>query len=100
MFGLRQEDIQEIHQIISEFPEVTKVLVFGSRAMGNFRPGSDVDLAISGENLSFKTTQKIKGILNEDTLMPYHFDVVNMGEIENKNLLEHILRVGIPLVVE
>jgi len=100
MFGLRQEDIQEIYQIISEFPEVTKVLVFGSRAMGNFRPGSDVDLAISGVNLSFKTTQKIKGILNEDTLMPYHFDVVNMGEIENKNLLEHILRVGIPLVAE
>lgn len=68
--------------------------VFGSRAMGNYRRGSDVDIPIKGTEVTFSTTSKIAGILNEDTLMPYHFDVLSYHDLKNNELLAHIHRVG------
>lgn len=96
MFGLLDRDLDEIRQVIRQFPQVETVTVFGSRAKGNYKPGSDVDLALEGKHLNFRIAQQIKGILNEDTLMPYHFDVLNKAEVSNAQLLEHINRVGLP----
>lgn len=53
-----------------------------------------MDIAIKGKDSSFSTASKISGILNEDTLMPYHFDVLNYGDLKNKDLTAHIDRVG------
>jgi predicted nucleotidyltransferase len=67
---------------------VDKLIVFGSRAKGNYKKGSDVDLAIIGNE------KKLSYYLNEETNLPYFFDVINLQKITNKNLIEHIKRVG------
>ena len=93
-FGLRQTDLQMILDVISRFPAVEHVVIFGSRAKGNYKTGSDVDLSIRGHEIDYRTTVSIGSILNEDTPMPYFFDVVNYNAIENDAFRDHIDRVG------
>ncbi|GMQ30104.1 nucleotidyltransferase domain-containing protein [Algoriphagus confluentis] len=94
-FGLLESDLTSIVEVISRHQQVDQAFIFGSRAKGNFRPGSDVDLALKGKNLDFETASKIGYILNEETLMPYKFDVVNYHSIQEPELINHIDRVGI-----
>jgi uncharacterized protein len=94
-FGLLESDLTSIVEVISSLHQVDQAFIFGSRAKGNFRPGSDVDLALKGKNLDFETVSKISYILNEETLMPYKFDVVNYHSIQEPELIDHIDRVGI-----
>lgn len=94
MFGLKDSDIIAIRQVLSQFPEVQRALVFGSRAKGTHRNGSDVDLALKGDLLSYQTTVQIASILNEETMMPYHFDILDYHSIGHTNLVAHIDRVG------
>ena len=94
MFGLRDSDINTIRQVLQQFPEVQSALMFGSRAKGNYRSGSDVDIALKGEALSYQIILRISAQLNEETLMPYHFDVLDYHTIQNENLVDHINRVG------
>lgn len=94
MFGLKDKDIAEIVSILDGFQEVEQALIFGSRAKGNHRNGSDVDIAIKGQEADFNIALTIAGILNEDTTMPYHFDVLSYTDLNNKDLTAHIDRVG------
>lgn len=90
MYGLRQDEVDTIVNTLKPF-NIQKIILFGSRAKGNYKRGSDVDLAISGDE------RKASCLLNEETNLPYFFDVVNMDKINKKNLLEHIRRAGKPL---
>jgi predicted nucleotidyltransferase len=74
---------------------VERAYIFGSRAKGNFKNGSDVDLALKGDKLDFDTLSKISYFLNEETNMPYKFDVLNYHAVKEPDLLIHIDRVGI-----
>ncbi len=94
MFGLKDADISTIQSVLQQFPEVQSALIFGSRAKGNYRRGSDVDIAVKGEALSYRIILSITAELNEETLLPYHFDVLNYHTIDNQNLVDHIDRVG------
>ena len=94
MFGLKNKDIEEIVSLLEDFPEVEQAIIFGSRAMGNYKNGSDVDIAIVGQEANFTIALKIGGILNEDTFMPYHFDVLSLRANTNKDLANHINRRG------
>lgn len=93
-FGLRAEDIETIRAILAQYPAVETALVFGSRAKGNYKRGSDVDLALQGAELTERTAAQIAYYLNEETIMPYHFDVLSYGSITNPTLRAHIDRVG------
>lgn len=97
LVGLRQKDIEIIVSVIQTHPEVTEAYLFGSRAKGNFRTGSDVDLALKGDKLNAEIVSSISYQLNEETTLPYKFDVLNYHTISNKNLKEHIDRIGIHL---
>lgn len=92
-FGLTQKDIKVIREVFQKFPEVEGAVIFGSRAMGNYKRGSDVDLAITGKQGS-KIADKIRGILNEETTLPYLFDIVFYESLESQELKEHIDREG------
>jgi len=94
MFGLRDSDILDIIQVLEKFPEVESARIFGSRAKGNYRNGSDVDLAVFGNNISFERIIHISSVLNEETMMPYYFDVLDYYSIENADLVRHIDRIG------
>lgn len=92
-FGLKENVIKSIEKILSDFPQVETVLIYGSRAKGNYRPGSDVDLSLKGDDLSLQVLNKISLQL-DDLLLPYTFDLSVFDHIDNECLLEHIERVG------
>jgi len=70
-----------------------EVLFYGSRAKGNFKPGSDVDLTLKGEKLTLKLLNKISLDLDA-LLLPYSFDISIFHQITNPDLIEHTKRVG------
>jgi predicted nucleotidyltransferase len=90
VFGLRDSDIAYIRSTLENEKEVEKAVVFGSRAMGNHKKASDVDIAIFGGNVNLGTALRIKGILDEESPIPFFFDVLNYTSISNPKLKEHI----------
>lgn len=93
--GLSSSDIEAIKTVAGRCDRVEKVLIFGSRAKGTYQNGSDVDLALKGRNLSFTDISRISDELNEETIMPYRFDVLDYNRISEPKLKEHINRNGI-----
>ncbi|MBD3843445.1 MAG: nucleotidyltransferase domain-containing protein [Campylobacterales bacterium] len=91
MYGLTQEELGTIKTVLRML-DVSKAVLFGSRAKGSHKKGSDVDLAIIGDE------RKVSYYLNEETNLPYYFDIVNLYKITNQNLIEHIQRVGKEIV--
>lgn len=94
-FGLSQKDILLINSVFSRFHEVEEVLIFGSRAKGNYKKGSDIDLAVKGKKVNDNLVSHIKGILDDELPLPYKFDVVNYATISNPDFIAHINRVGV-----
>lgn len=94
MFGLTQSDIDYIQQVLHQYAEVEKVVIYGSRAMGNYKPGSDVDIALMG-NVSLTTVMDIAAKLNECNCLPYKFDIVGYNMISHQPLLDHIHQYGV-----
>ena len=93
-FGISEKSFRLLTEAFARFPEVEEVLVFGSRAKGNYKMGSDIDLAIKGQNCSHKTAIDIAGYLNEELPIPYYADVVYYKGLKNEALKDHIDRVG------
>lgn len=93
-YGLSEKTIQTINSIFAKFSEVQKVVIYGSRAQGNYRNGSDIDLTLFGENLSDDVLYKISSEL-DDSYLPYKFDISIFTEISNPSLIDHIERVGV-----
>ncbi len=59
MFGLSDNTIEEITGVFRQHPEIDKVLIFGSRAKGCYREGSDIDLALFGDKINRRILLKI-----------------------------------------
>ena len=93
-FGLRDEDLAYIVSVIQDFAEIRKAVVFGSRAKENYKQGSDVDIAIFGEAVSFSTIARLHFRLEEEGPLPYLFDIVDGTHSEHPELKEHVERVG------
>lgn len=94
VFGLLERDLEFLLKAFSSYKEVEKAVIFGSRAIGNYRKGSDVDIAIIGEGVTRKTVYGLHDLLNEELPLPYFFDILNYDEISNPKLVEHIESVG------
>jgi len=92
--GLRTKDMEEIIRILGEFPGVEEAMLFGSRAKGTYKAGSDIDIAIKGSNIDHKLVMALSTRLNEETTMPYFFDIVHYEGITDPELRAHIDRVG------
>ncbi len=91
--GLSAQEIQIISNVCRQFPNIESVILFGSRAMGNFKNGSDVDLAVVG-NIDHATLNRFKSLLENDIPIPYFFDVIDYASIENKDLKTHVDQYG------
>lgn len=94
-FGLLDSDLEAIVSVLRNYAQVERAYIFGSRAKGNFKNGSDVDIALKGDELDFDTVNQISYFLNEETNMPYKFDVLNYHYIKEPELVIHIDRVGV-----
>ena len=91
-FGLEEKTIEKIHQLLALYPNVEKAIIFGSRAKGNFKTGSDIDLALIGTGITLADINKLS-IHIDDLLLPYSFDLISYSGINNPELKEHIKRV-------
>lgn len=94
--GISPSDLEEIRAVFEKTAAVEEVLVFGSRAKGDFKPGSDLDLAVKGKAFDFNQFLKLLVKLDEPGFL-YKIDLVNYNTIESRELIEHIARVGIKL---
>lgn len=92
--GLRPQDLSEIIQILQAFPAIDEAVVFGSRAKGNYKKGSDIDLAIKGADIDYEVVATLSFLLNEESSTPYFFDIVHWETISEQALRDHIRRVG------
>ncbi|MBX2901439.1 MAG: nucleotidyltransferase domain-containing protein [Cyclobacteriaceae bacterium] len=93
--GLSKEVTAKLAGVLELFPEVESAILYGSRAKGNFKPGSDIDLSLTGQ-VDHATLLKINHLIDELSL-PYFCDVTLFHFITNQELIEHILRKGILL---
>lgn len=92
--GLSESAVERIQGVLAHFPEVEKALLYGSRAKGTHRPGSDIDLTLCGSALGQTLLARIDEAL-DDLLLPYKIDLSEMASLTHPALLEHIRRVGI-----
>ena len=93
-FGLSQSTIATLHEIFKRYAGLEKVIVYGSRAKGNYKTGSDIDLTLVGKALSLDDMMKIKSDL-DDSSLPYLVDVSLFDQLDNESLRDHIQRVGV-----
>lgn len=94
--GLKEEHIIKIQSIFAKNPQIQKALLFGSRAKGNFKPGSDIDIALLGNNLNLDDVLKLHRQLDELDL-PFKFDLLIYDQINEIDVIEHINRVSVEL---
>lgn len=97
MFGLDKQQIDIIKQTINQFDEIEHTIIFGSRAMGNYKKGSDVDIAVKGKQITNQTVVHVSDLLNEVCPLPYFFDVLHYEDISNEELKSHINKHGVTL---
>ena len=92
-FGIDKSDIKNIVAILKENNKVQKIILFGSRAKSTHSNGSDIDIALKGNNLNTNDVLSLSVELDELDL-PYKIDLVIYDRIEEKSLKEHIDRAG------
>jgi len=92
-YGLAERDIQTIQDIFCKYPEVLVVHIFGSRAKGTSKPGSDIDLAIMNKLAGTKVVLRLNNDFEESSL-PYKVDLVDFHSLTNPSFIDHIKRVG------
>jgi predicted nucleotidyltransferase len=92
-FGLNEAVIQKMQAVFSRFPLIECVTLYGSRAKGNFKPGSDIDLTLHGDALTAKQLRDVAEAL-DDLLLPYTIDLAIHDQLDDADLLAHIDRVG------
>jgi predicted nucleotidyltransferase len=91
--GLSAATIAAIHGVLAQHPRVVKALLYGSRAKGNYKIGSDIDLTLFGEGLEYSEMMDIAMEL-DDLLLPYMIDLSIFEKLDHAELKEHIERVG------
>ncbi len=93
MYGLTENIVNRISQVFHEFPEIEYAILYGSRAKGNFKPSSDIDITLQGKRLNLSVLNRI-ALKLDDLLLPNKFDLSIYSHITNTDLLDHIDRIG------
>lgn len=93
--GFLERDYYYMREAAERDPAIETLILFGSRALGNYKAGSDVDLAVKGAQVDRFTILSLSERLNEELPLPYFFDVLEYDAIENEALKNHIDRYGI-----
>ncbi|MFA6011636.1 MAG: nucleotidyltransferase domain-containing protein [Desulfobacteraceae bacterium] len=93
-FGLPLAAAEKIKTVFARHPQVDKAVLYGSRAKGNYKNGSDIDLTLYGYGLNQNILLKIIGEL-DDLLLPWMIDLSIFSTLDHVKLREHIERVGV-----
>lgn len=94
-YGLSQQTLQKIHDVFVQYPQIEEVVLYGSRARGDYKNGSDIDLTLyGGDSLTHTILSKIANDL-DDQLLPYTIELSIFKNIRNPDMVEQIERVGV-----
>ena len=93
-YGLKAETLDSICAVLSAHPGVVRAVLYGSRAKGNFRDGSDIDLCLIAPSLGLMEQLQIDAEL-DDLLLPYKIDLSRFHALDNPALIDHVQRVGV-----
>lgn len=96
-YGLRDSDLAYMQALFASEPAIEQAWLFGSRAKQTYQPGSDVDVALIGHQLTRPTVARIRAILEEESPIPYFFDVVHWDTLTNEKVKTDIQRTAQPL---
>ena len=94
--GLTNKEVESIISVFSKYAQIEEVLLYGSRAREDYKPASDIDLTIKGQNIDLTLLSEIECDL-DDLLLPYKLDISIYDRISNSDLINHIDRVGVKL---
>lgn len=95
-YGLTEMELQKVLGVFARNSRIEKVILYGSRAKGCFKPFSDVDITLVGDELSRSDLNRVMEEM-DDLLLPYRFDVSLWHKLKNEALMDHIRRVGIEI---
>jgi predicted nucleotidyltransferase len=94
-YGLPDNAVQQILTVLKKYEQVDRAILYGSRAKGNYKNGSDIDLTLCGnEKLTLNIVYRILEDI-DDLFLPYKIDLSIYRELQDPNIIEHIQRVGI-----
>ncbi len=93
-YGLSNRTLQKIQSVLSHYPQVERAILYGSRATGTYRNGSDIDLTLYGDALTHSILSRIDTEL-DDLLLPYTIDLSIFDQIDNPVMVEQIQRIGV-----
>ncbi|NOQ25361.1 MAG: nucleotidyltransferase domain-containing protein [Bacteroidales bacterium] len=96
MYGLKDIHIEKIQSVFTNCEFIEKAILYGSRAKGNYRNNSDIDISLVGKAIDLTILLKLENQL-DDLLLPYTIDLSIFYKIENTDLIDHINRLGIVL---
>ena len=96
LFGLSSATLEKLNGVFAQHSAIDAVLIYGSRAKGNYRTGSDIDLTIKGDEIPFVEFMQIEDQI-DDLMLPYTVDLSQYHQLENIDLIAHIDRVGVTI---
>ena len=92
-FGLTEEEITQIQHIFVKYNGIESAVLYGSRAKGNYKPASDIDISLKGNSINSDLQQKIEFDL-DDLMLPYKFDISIYHKLTSPEFVNHIDSVG------
>lgn len=96
-FGLDEKVIESIVAIFKKYEQVERAVIYGSRARGDYRNNSDIDIALFGDELTFSINTKIFYEI-DDLYWVYKIDLVNMNSLkEDDKFKQNIIREGVEI---
>lgn len=96
-YGLTEIELKTIVEYLSRHSEVEEAVLFGSRAIGSYKKASDIDIAIKGTQVTPFTAAALKSELEEETVIPYFFDIVSYRQLTHREFIRHIDSCGVSI---
>jgi predicted nucleotidyltransferase len=91
--GIEEPYSKQILDLFKKLPKNTEAILFGSRAKGNFREGSDIDIALKGDSADLNLRDSL--LMQYESLdLPWKLDIAVYDQITESALRDHIDRVG------
>lgn len=94
--GLNEKECAVLQTLFAANARIAEVVLYGSRAKGNYKPFSDVDIVLIGDDLSRTDVNRLYAAI-DDSSLPYKFDISLLTSLKNEELIAHIERVGITI---
>jgi predicted nucleotidyltransferase len=90
--GIPERSAQQLLDLLTAQPQLEVIWLFGSRAMGRYQPGSDIDLCLDAPLLSHASRLSLLAAI-DDLLLPWRVDLLLLHQLDAE-VLAHVQRVG------